>query len=82
MAKRRDRFEGVIRSVGPKLWSDLVAIIAKIIGQTVSDKIIRFALLGALGAAGSYITDVIETPVVLPKPIPVVQQSVQSEAPK
>jgi hypothetical protein len=82
MGRRKDRFEGVIRSVGPKLWAELIAIIAKIIGQTVSDKLLRFVLLGALGAAGSYVTDVIETPPPIPLPVPVVQSVTQSKAPE
>lgn len=77
MAKkvRVKRFEKVLQSVDPRLWTALIALLTKIIGESVKDKVARAVLVGVLGAFGNYAASVAEVPEP-PK------QEVQQEVPQ
>lgn len=75
--KRATRFEGVIRSVSPRSWEELIALLTKIVGESVKDKAVRAIMVGVLGAAGNYAASVTEPEP--PPPPPVVQQTLQND---
>jgi hypothetical protein len=52
--RRRQRQDPVFGKVEKSLIGELFAVVIKIIGQSVQDKVVRAVLLGVVASVGSY----------------------------
>lgn len=56
------RFESIFNTVKPQVWGELLALLTRIVGELVKDKLVRAILIGILGGLGSYAATVVDAP--------------------